>query len=455
MADERDFDHAHADAGHGLTTPDQAPAGEAVKPAPVALAQRFDSLDILRGFALLGILAMNIQTFAMPFAAYQNPTVFWPFDGVNRLTFLYTHFIFDQKMMSLFSMLFGAGVVLYAAKAKTKSDIPRIRWLWLRRMFWLFVIGMIHAYLIWEGDILVTYALCGAILIWWIRRFPVWVLLPLSIVFLLIMSGLSASQGWWMQALENAQPGDFGMNAEELDEARGQMAEQAAWFNPGADEIDRLVRTYRGSYGEVFAERASVATMLQTFGFLFFLFWRASAMMMLGIVLMKTRVFTGERSSAFYAAMAMLGYVIGFPLIAMGVNVNLANNYEAAKVFMYGSHFNAFGSVFVALGHAGLLLFLYKSGVVGWLMKSLAAVGRMAFSNYLMQSVICAIIFYGYGFGYYGSLDRLEQQIVVVGIWIFQIVFSLFWLSRFRFGPMEWLWRALTYWKAPRMRLDR
>src|SRR5918995_2936236 len=141
-----------------------------MRPAPVPASARIETLDVLRGFALLGILAMNIRAMAAPFGAYMYPYALFDYTGVNRAAFIFTSTAVDLKMMGLFSMLFGAGVLLYAAKSTEDGRPPR--GLWFRRMFWLLVIGLGHSYLIWEGDILVPYALCGILLLWWVRRLP-------------------------------------------------------------------------------------------------------------------------------------------------------------------------------------------------------------------------------------------------------------------------------------------
>ena len=129
-------------------------------PSPVSDKERVEAVDVLRGFALLGILAMNIRAMAAPFGAYMTPSAFFPYEGASRAAYIFTSIVFDLKMMGLFSMLFGAGVLLYAGKSADAGRSPRA--LWFRRMFWLLVIGLVHAYLIWDGDILVPYALCGS-----------------------------------------------------------------------------------------------------------------------------------------------------------------------------------------------------------------------------------------------------------------------------------------------------
>ena len=129
-------------------------------PQPVAEGERLETLDVLRGFALLGILAMNIRGMAAPLGAYLYPYALFEYEGASRAAYIFTSVVFDLKMMGLFSMLFGVGVLLYAAKSMKSGRSTR--GLWFRRMGWLLAIGLVHAYLIWGGDILVPYALCGS-----------------------------------------------------------------------------------------------------------------------------------------------------------------------------------------------------------------------------------------------------------------------------------------------------
>jgi len=442
------------DPGRSLTSNDgdASPAPAPTLDAPAPALDRLAALDVLRGFAVLGIFAMNIQMFAMPFAAYWNPTIYLDYEGANRWTYLYTHLLFDMKLITLFSMLFGAGVVLYAAKARSRRDVPRVRALWLRRMGWLLLIGLIHAYFIWEGDILVAYAMCGLIAIWWLRRLPAWGCVLIALVLLPLPALANFGQGWWFSTVLSAESGaDIGMPQQTFEEARAGVRESMAVFDPSREELDRLVSVYRGSYADVLPERAGMAIMIQTFYFLLWV-WRHVGVMLIGVALMKWRVLTGERSVRFYAALAIVGYAIGWPLVYLGLRVNEAAGFEATHWMQFGSQYNYFGSLPVCLGHIGLVVGIYKSGALGALGDALAAAGRMALTNYLAQSVIGSLVFYGYGLGYYGHLSRLEQQLVVVATWLLILAWSAVWLTYFRFGPVEWLWRSLTYWRLRPMR---
>lgn len=176
--------------------------------------------------------------------------------------------------------------------------------------------------------------------------------------------------------------------------------------------------------------------------------------MLLGMALMKLRVLTGERSLRYYAILAGTGYAIGLPLILAGILLNQSINYHPPRS-LYVDQFNYFGSVAFTFGHAGLLIYLLKRDWLGPFRRPLVAVGRMAFTNYLMQSLICTTLFYGYGFGLFAQLDYAAQLVVVLAIWILQLVVSPLWLKHFLFGPFEWLWRSLTYWRLQPIRRER
>lgn len=420
---------------------------------PVAQAVRLLSLDVLRGFALLGILAMNVMTFAMPLAAYQNPTVYPEDYAGNIWTYRVMHLVFDLKMMALFSMLFGAGVVIWSHKPRELERPGALRWLWMRRMGWLLVIGMIHAWWIWEGDILVAYAICGMVLLWWLRRLPpIWLTLVAAALFGVHLL-LNFASGWWTEQLfSESSTITANMPPRTLVEARLAVK---SWMGPTPEQVAEQLAALNGGWWEVFEHRARSTLWMQLQGIPFFLFWRCGALMLLGAALTKWGVFTGARTARFYAIMAAAGYAVGVPLVLAGMSYNETHGFELVSLVRVGGWFNTIGSVPVALGHAGLLLLIVKMGWLTALCTGLARVGQMAFTNYLMQSVLCSLIFYGWGLGLAGDLSRLQQQMVVVGIWIVEILWSVAWLSRYRFGPAEWLWRSLTYWRLqPMRRLD-
>jgi uncharacterized protein len=404
------------------------------QPVPVQASERIETLDVLRGFALLGILAMNIRAMAAPFSAYMYPYALFDYTGWSRAAYIFTSVVFDLKMMGLFSMLFGAGVLLYAAKPTESGKPPR--GLWFRRMFWLLVIGLVHAYLIWDGDILVPYALTGILLLWWVRRLPAKGLLVAAIVFLVIGAFLSIGHGVAFSSMPEAD------RAKELE----------MWM-PTRQQAQEQLAKMHGNYFEVVAGRALFVFMAQTMYFPLFFLWRVGGMMMLGMALYKFGFLDGRRPVRDYVTFAATFLPVGLFFGWWGTVV-LENMRFSMPARTVADVWNYTGSVLVSIGYAAVLILIVKAGVLGALRRALAAVGQMAFSNYLFQSIVASILFLGWGIGLAGRLDYAEQLVVVAAIWAFQLAVSPIWLRHYRFGPAEWLWRSLTYWKRQPMRRD-
>ncbi|MCZ6835931.1 MAG: DUF418 domain-containing protein [Planctomycetota bacterium] len=398
-----------------------------IKSMPVQQAERDVAIDVLRGVALLGILAMNIRAFASIFASYANPMVYVDGTGIHRVIWLAGHILFDLKMMAIFSMLFGAGIVLMASRLKAKGQ--KSLGVHYRRMAWLLVIGLLHAHLIWNGDILVMYALIGMIVyVAW--RWYVPVQIGLGLFLLLLGVGVNFGAGLTLEHWPEA----------DVENMRHMWA-------PTPEMIETELTTFRGSWLEQLPVRSSFALMFETGGIIFFGLWRVGGLMLLGMGLYRLGIFSAKRSNRFYLAMLILGLAIGVPIILVGYQRNVENGFAMETAMFLTSQFNYVGSLFVAMSWIGAIMLLIKSGTLRWLIGALTAVGQMAFTNYLMQSIICTTIFYGHGLGLFGKYNYLEQFYFVIGVWIVQLIWSPLWLKHFRYGPFEWLWRSLTYWK--------
>ena len=409
---------------------------------PTGRADRIDSIDTLRGVALLGIFVMNIPIFALTGAAFFNPPVAGGFEGGNYLVWLISHVLFDMKMMAIFSMLFGAGVSLMATRlGQTGRSAKAVHY---RRMLWLLAIGMVHAYLIWFGDILVAYALLGMLMYPLLRLPPAWLLLIACCVFPvgMLLSGLQQAM---FEALRNAESGEMARAWKDV----------GVVFFPTEAFLEEERQAVLGSFFERVRAQAADVFWMQTWVFAVFTFWRVSALMLLGVALHKLGVFTAERSTRFYARMLALGLAVGGGLVTLGVVLNHANDFDPVAFFGVVGWFNYAGSVGVALAWVALVMLVCKSGAVAWLRHALASVGRMALTNYLMQSIVASFIFYGWGLGSFGQLSRVELVPLILGVWAAQLVISPLWLARFRFGPMEWLWRSLTYGRLEPLRRAR
>lgn len=389
---------------------------------PIDLKNRIHSLDLLRGFAVLGILIMNITSFSQISMAYMNPKIGAGLEGYNQYFHGFNFIFADTRFMSIFSMLFGAGVVLFTQRIEAKGK--RVAALHYKRMFWLLLFGFIHAYFIWVGDILVAYAICGS-LVFFFRKKSIRTLFIMAIVLFLIPIIFNFMTF-------------YGMPADELEST-------FAFFHPSAEEIAYQTQAMRGSYLKQMPLRMEEALGLQTVVFMLEMFWRASAMMLLGMILYRKGILSAEKSTAYYKKMMWVGFVPGWILSGISLSQAYASEWNAAYVMNIGANYKFVSGLFMALGYIGLVIWCYKKGVFIKFQNRLRATGRMAFTNYIGMSIICTLIFNGHGLGLFGTLDRLEQFLIVISIWVLLLIISPLVLKNYRFGPLEWLWRKLTY----------
>ncbi|NND95156.1 MAG: DUF418 domain-containing protein [Flavobacteriales bacterium] len=389
---------------------------------PTTVGERIHSLDLLRGFALLGILIMNIVSFGHIGTAYINPNIGPGLEGYNGAVYAFSHIFADMRFMGLFSLLFGAGLVLFSERAIIKGHKPgKYHY---RRMFFLLIFGLLHAYLIWMGDILVTYALCGS-LIFLIRKWKIKNLLILGSFLWLLPITLGTLT--YLASSPEDQERVF------------------SFFYPEEVEIQKEIAGYRGSYMQQMPFRIQGAIELQTFVFLYEQVWRACGMMILGIILYRTGVLTRKKSRAFYIRSIIIGFGVGILLSSIGYYRSFQNEWNGAWVMNVGHSYNYLASVFMVMGYVGLFLLWSASSSFRWIKNKTEAVGRMAFTNYILTSVLCTFVFYGHGLGLFGSLDRLEMWGVILAVWIILLIFSDQVLKRYKQGPLEHLWRKLTY----------
>ena len=255
------------------------------------------------GFALLGILVPNIQAYAMVSIAYRNPTTYGDLHGINFAIWYLTNLLFEMKFMTLFSILFGAGIVIMSESTVARS---RRSWTWhYRRMGILALFGLSHAYLLWYGDILFTYAVSGSVA-YWFRRCRPRTLIVLGLITLSVASAASLLFGLTLPHWP----------AEEIAEL------QAEW-QPSAESIQAELDAYRGSWWQQMSKRAPEAWMFQTFLLAIYLFWRACGLMLIGMALFKLGVLSAERAPRFYWLTASIGMVVGLGLVAYELGENV------------------------------------------------------------------------------------------------------------------------------------
>ena len=395
------------------------------EPAPTALPDRIQALDVLRGIAVLGILIMNIQSFSMIEAAYINPTAYGDLAGLNKWVWILSHVFACEKFMTIFSVLFGAGIILLTRKLEARGmSAAGIHY---RRTLWLIVVALIHAYWFWYGDILFVYGL-SALLVYLFRKASPKKLIIAGLIviavpsLLYLMFGLSVPY-WPPEAVQS----------------------NLATWSPSAQAVAAEIAAYRGGWIRQMDARVPASIFHQTFLILVWYGWRVVGLMMAGMALFKWGILTAERSDRFYRRAALIGLGLGLPLVIIGVVRNFAENWRMEFSMFNGWQFNYWGSLPVAFGYIGLVMLLCRSALWPGLKGLLADVGRMAFSNYLLQTLICTALFYGHGFGLFGRVERSGQILIVFGVWVVLVIFSRLWLRSFRFGPAEWLWRSLTY----------
>ena len=510
------------------------PPPHLVPAQPVSANQRLGAMDLLRGFALCGILLMNIVNFAWPGGAYTSVTFpYYSLQSIGEVPdpeirdkeiakaekdfnrkqkdknrkqrelepkpqyalgdlrwcavssdadlyeFAFADLLVDNKMRTLFSMLFGAGVILMADHSKGKRNRPG--WLHYRRMFWLLVLGAAHGYLLWTGDILFAYAAIG---LWlyplrklrarWLCALGLGLLLtPLAIAWFapnviewVKEKGRSVEQN--LEAIEkqtaenpptspdNSAPQESAVEPEK-DELYWLDAKFLAGYRaldamrkrgPRPDLVTLDIRKQRTqTYSEGVVERfwdliwAQLAELI-VLGFLA-LGWP----MVLGMALMKLGFFTGNWTTKSYGWWTVCLYVIGIPMTWWALILSTQGGNSVATQVRMILPLEWIGSLLLTLANASALLWLWKTNRINWLASRLQAAGQMALSNYLFDSLLCSFIFSGYGLAFYGTIPRVGLAALVAAIWVFQLTISPWWLEHFRFGPVEWLWRSLTYWK--------
>jgi uncharacterized protein len=419
-------------------------------PAPTDPQQRIGSIDTIRGAALLGILAINIVGFAQPRQSIAYPAIAGGFEGINFALWCLADLFMEGKMRAIFSMLFGASVVIFtsAKQARIGNEVAD---LYYRRMIWLIVFGVLHAYLIWPGDILYAYGVTG-LLLYPVRKSAPRALIIAGLVFLAVISTKELIHGLELRSLRNA--------AESINAYSVGQPPNERWANaireskPEPADILAMVKARRSDWWTSFQWRIATAKENQTTEFYQMEFWDVCGMMLIGMGLFKLGVFSALRTSREYVALAACGYGIGLSLGVFSIWFRLGANFDPATITLLHS-IHQVVRLSVALGHIALLALVCQAGMLRLLTSRLARVGQMALTNYILHSVICALVFYGVGLGLYGKMERREYYLVVLSIWVFQLVVSPIWLAQFRFGPLEWLWRTLTYWSLQPMRLPR
>jgi uncharacterized protein len=413
--------------------------------AETAAPARIASLDVVRGIAVMGILAMNIVAFAMPFSAYMNPTAYGLEGPADLASWAFSFVLIDGKMRGLFSFLFGASTLLVIERAKASGASPaRVHY---ARMLWLLVFGLLHFYLIWFGDILAAYAMTGLVLFFFRNLSPRALIrwgIGLLLVQILLMSGGAARIDHLAEAASapNAAPA----LVEEWNEMR------SGFDRMSPEETREELALHRGPWIGIVRNQLGEHGADPFIGLIFF-FWETLAYMLFGMAALKSGFFRGDWAVERYRKWALVCFGVGIPAYAALAWLLVRANFAPEAVFLYSLTATTPFRPLMIVGIACLIILLTRNG--GPLVERIAAAGRAAFTNYLGTSILMTTLFYGYGIGLYGQLSRIELWIPVLAMWALMLLWSKPWLERYRYGPFEWLWRSLARFELQPMRKAR
>ncbi len=424
--------------------------------APVIKSARVQSLDVLRGIALLGILMMNITVFGMLIQAGGNPMVEGGAQGLNMLAYQIIGVGFEGTMRGIFSLLFGAGIVLLTERMENAGAGIMAAEVHFRRMLWMLVFGIIHwTLLLWIGDILFHYAICG-LLLFAPRKLPART--QAMIAGLLLVGAALMSTGYQASAIGTH---DAAVAAEQVKASGAELTKEqegaiSAWEEfdsyhwPSEEDKAEMRGWHQGSYWNAVTGQLETSFQYQWTSVPERLVFDMIPFMLIGMALLKWNVLSGGLPVRTYALMAAGGYAVGIPLGLYELGIMLDGQF-ATLAFAEAGLTYQISRLAMVVGHLGAALWVIRLGLFGGLQRGLAAVGQMALSNYLAQTLICTALFYGFGFGLFGKLQRFELYYVVAAVWVVELVWSVLWLRQYRFGPAEWLWRSLTYWQRQPM----
>lgn len=406
---------------------------------PIARRERLQALDVLRGFALLGILLMNIEAFVGPLNAALlgiDPGL----RGADRAVDVVNEWLVRGKFFPLFSLLFGMGFVVMRERAEARGADATGPY--LRRMLALLLIGVLHAVLVWSGDILVGYALAGVLLLLFRRtpvaRLPAWGValyaVPVLLAWLVALSVLAAQADPALAA--SIQADGAKLQAQFLQVAEAQRQAYGA-----------------GSYADAVLQR--LADTRAQLGYFPFAGPMYLGLFLIGAWFMRSGALRDPPAHrALFARLRAWGLLAGLPAAALGLwlvpGMDMSQPGVRAALATTLTHG---GGLLACLGYMAAIVLALQHPAWARRLAWFAPAGRMALTNYLMQSVICTLVFYGYGLGAFERLPRTWQPLFAIALFAAQVAGSRWWLARYRFGPMEWLWRWATYGVPPPMRL--
>jgi len=412
----------------------------------IAPTPRYLELDALRGFAVMGILLMNIVGFSMHEMAYVSPAVYGGTDPPDIIAWALSYVFVDGKMRGLFTILFGASMMLIIERAQANGENPaRVHF---SRMAWLAVFGLAHFFLLWFGDILFLYAAIGCIAFCLHGLAAEDLIRRALLIFTIGFVGYSVMFGSLLYL--QYQAGLPGASAAAIDSFR----EAAAGFDPEATDIAADIALHQSGFLTILMAKLE-NQLFQPLILLAYNLAETLPLMMVGMALYKNGFLTGAWGAADYRRWGLRLTAVG-ALILTAIAIGLIHR-DFDMLLMINAHYawNWPSQMLMTLGYAALLVGLIRSRAASAWMQRVAAVGRAAFSNYLGTSLLMTFLFYGWGLGLYGTMGRAELYLVVLGAWAVMLLWSKPWLTHFRYGPLEWLWRSLARGKVQKMALEK
>lgn len=422
-------------------------------------------MDVLRGFAVLGILWINIFVFAMPYAGGSPLPLLNDNELLNFALFTANSVYLEGSWRGLFSLLFGASALIFLASDKLASGGVKVVEYYYRRNLWLVLFGLLHAYLLlWPYDVLFIYGLIG-LLLFPLRVMSTRLLLVVGIVLVLLTDiniaqrSLTDDLGFTQEQSASSEEGEVANPASEppssLPELVTAIAEQqATQANPdtSAMEMEVEVIVYRSGFATIYTYQQALVMEMQTSRLYQNFFFDIGGMMLIGMALFKLGALSGQWSRHRYTILALSGCLFGLTVrgVADYLDTSPVDGFIVSADWLNVGY--SLGRLMLVFGYVGLLGLLCQVRWLQPLTNLLATVGRMSLTSYIMQTIIAVLLFYGLGLGLFAQLERYQVALVCVAIWVFQLAFSKVWLHYYRQGPLEWLWRVLVYgkWQANR-----
>lgn len=428
--------------------------------SPVSQRDRIVILDSLRGFAILGILLINMPSFSIPPPAHHDPSVLNEWGTIDFTVWKFMNWFPEGTQRAIFSMLFGAGILLFIGGKEKRLDGLMPADYFFRRQLWLIVFSLFDVFvLLWSGDILLDYAILGMIMFAFRNLPPKKLLIGAGFCFLFMLARENRNlyldketihRGEMIASIDTTRTKLTLIQKEQL--SAMEDFKNRNTIESKQQRMQKSIEKSTGTYYDLYKYRTN-RYLNDLVAYLYFGIWDVMLFMFIGMAFFKMGILTGQASTKTYLWMTIIGLGIGLTVSYLRLQQEVDakfNWYDYSKQVWLSSY--EVSRTFRAIGILGLIMLMYKSGLFKWLFNLLRPVGQMAFTNYLMQSLLCGLFFYGIGYGMFGKLQRHEIYYVLAAVWTIQIIYSNIWLRYFRFGPMEWCWRSLTYWKKQPMK---